>query len=182
MDVRVGGSKSPEGRLSKGDACLTGLVPLEEDSPDFLNVLLDLLTVKVSIGRCSIDHLLPISSLLLEPFSEEFDFGTGTFTSLKLVTDKSSSLESSLHSIDLCTAHNFLEDILDGIEHLSRVDNAMLNVIEAVLVGQLAKEDGDGLSRVLRGEGQVDKIDETAVALSAQVKLAACGHEWHVIV
>ena len=74
MDVRVGGSKSPEGRLSKGDACLARQVEFEEDIPDFLNVLLDLLTVKVSIGRGGVNHLLPISSLLLEPFSEEFDF------------------------------------------------------------------------------------------------------------
>ena len=50
MDVGVGGSKSPEGRLAKGNACLVRLVPFEEDVPDFLDVLLDLLTVKVSVG------------------------------------------------------------------------------------------------------------------------------------
>ena len=60
-----------------------------------------------------------------------------------------------------------MEDILDGIEHLFRIHSAMLNVIEAVLVGQLTEEDGDGLSRVLRGERQIDKVDETAVTLSA---------------
>ena len=80
MDVRVGGSKSPEGSLAKGNACLTRQVPFEEDIPDFLNVLLDLLTVKVSIGRGSVDHLLPVSSFLLEPLSKKFDFGSGTFT------------------------------------------------------------------------------------------------------
>ena len=167
MDVGIGGSESPEGRFGKGNACLARQVPFEEDLPDFLNVLLDLLTVKVSIGGGSVDHLLPVSSLLLEPSGEEFDFGTCTFTCLQLVTDESSSFESTLHSIDLVAAHHLLEDILDGIEHLSRVDNAMLNVIEAVLVGQLTEEDGDGLSRVLRGERQIDKVDETAVTLSA---------------
>ena len=50
MDVRVGGSERPEGRLAEGDACLVRLVPFEEDIPDFLNVLLDLLTVEVCIG------------------------------------------------------------------------------------------------------------------------------------
>ena len=50
MDVRIGGSESPEGHLAKGNACLVRLVPFEEDIPDFLNVLLDLLTVKVRIG------------------------------------------------------------------------------------------------------------------------------------
>ena len=50
MDVRIGGSKSPESCLAKGNACLVRLVPFEEDIPDFLNVLLDLLTVKVRIG------------------------------------------------------------------------------------------------------------------------------------
>ena len=50
MDVRIGGSESPESCLAKGNACLVRLVPFEEDIPDFLNVLLDLLTVKVRIG------------------------------------------------------------------------------------------------------------------------------------
>ena len=60
-----------------------------------------------------------------------------------------------------------MEDILDSIEHLFRIHSAMLNVIEAVLVGQLTEEDSDGLSCVLRGERQIDKVDETAVTLSA---------------
>ena len=64
-----------------------------------------------------------------------------------------------------------MEDILDGIEYLLRVHSAMLNVIEAVLVCQLAKEDGNSLSRVLRGEWQVGKIDETAVTLSTQIDM-----------
>ena len=80
MDIRVGRSKSPEGRLAKGNSSLTRQVVFKEDIPDFFNVLLDLLTVKVCIGRGSIDHLLSVSSLLLEPFSEEFDFGGGSFT------------------------------------------------------------------------------------------------------
>ena len=50
MDVWVGGTKSPEGRLAEGNASLTRQVKFEEDIPDFFNVLLDLLTVKVSIG------------------------------------------------------------------------------------------------------------------------------------
>ena len=50
MDVGVGGSESPEGCFGKGDACLTWQVPFEEDIPDFLNMLLDLLAVKVSVG------------------------------------------------------------------------------------------------------------------------------------
>ena len=69
-----------------------------------------------------------------------------------------------------------MEDILDGIEYLLRVYSAMLNVIEAVLVCQLAKEDGNSLSRVLRGEWQVGKIDETAVALSTQIDMV-CNRE-----
>ena len=177
MDVGVSGSKSPEGCLAKGNACLARQVPFEEDLPDFLNVLLDLLTVKVSIGRGSVDHLLPVSSLLLEPSGEEFDFGTCTFTCLQLVTDESSSFESTLHSIDLVAAHHLLEDILDGIEHLLRVHRAMLDVIEAVLVGELSEEDSDGLSRVLRGEWQIGKIDEMSVALSAQVEMANTSSE-----
>ena len=80
MDIGVGGSESPEGRFGKGNACLARQVPFEEDIPDFLNVLLDLLTVKVSIGRGSVDHLLSVSSFLLEPLSKKFDFGSGTFT------------------------------------------------------------------------------------------------------
>ena len=80
MDFGVGGSKSPEGSLSKSNACLARQVPFEEDIPDFLNVLLDLLTVKMSIGRGSVDHLLSVSSFLLEPLSEKFDFRGGTFT------------------------------------------------------------------------------------------------------
>ena len=80
MDVGVGGSESPEGCFGKGNACLTRQVPFEEDIPDFLNVLLDLLTVKMSIGRGSVDHLLSVSSFLLEPFGKKFDFGSGTFT------------------------------------------------------------------------------------------------------
>ena len=80
MDVRIGGSKSPECSLAKSNACLARQVPFEEDIPDFLNVLLDLLTVKVSIGRGSVDHLLSVSSFLLEPLSKKFDFGSGTFT------------------------------------------------------------------------------------------------------
>ena len=50
MYVGVGGSESPECRLAKGNTRLVRLVVFEEDIPDFLNVLLDLLTVKVSIG------------------------------------------------------------------------------------------------------------------------------------
>ena len=98
---------------------------MEEYRPNFLNVLLDLLTVKVGIGRGGVDHLLPVSSLLLEPSGKEFDFGRGTFACLKLVADESSSFESTLHSIHLFTAHYFLEDILDGIEHLFRAHSAM---------------------------------------------------------
>ena len=69
VDVGVGGSESPEGSLSKGNACLVRQVIFEKDSPDFFNVLLDLLTVKESICRCGVDHLLSISSLLSEPIS-----------------------------------------------------------------------------------------------------------------
>ena len=50
MDVRIGGSESPESCLAKGNACLVRLVPFEKDVPDFLDVLLDLLTVEVSVG------------------------------------------------------------------------------------------------------------------------------------
>ena len=42
---------------------------------------------------------------------------------------------------------------MDGIEHFLGVNSALLNVMEAVLVGQLTEEDGDDLSRVLRSEG-----------------------------
>ena len=104
---------------------------------------------------------------------------------LNFITDESSSVKSTLHSIDLLATNHFLEDILDGIENLFRVHSALRNVIEAVLVDQLTEEDSDYLSRVLRGEGKIDQIDETAITFSAQIKLAvACRHrrERHVIV
>ena len=50
MDIGVGGSESPEGRLGEGDTCLVRLIPFEEDIPDFHSLLLDLLTVEVRIS------------------------------------------------------------------------------------------------------------------------------------
>ena len=115
VDVGVGGSESPEGSLAKGNACLARQVIFEKDSPDFFNVLHDLLTVKETIFRGGVDHLLSISSLLSEPFSKEFGFGRCTFACLKLVSNESGGIESTFHSIVHLTAIHFLEDILDCV-------------------------------------------------------------------
>ena len=131
-------TKGPVGDLTESLATLGGLIVLEEYIPDLFDVILDLLRVKMSVSRDSINHELLAAHLVLEPVSE----GDGVvlacgFTVMKGSRDVGSQLRSIHDRLFVMTSHGIRKQIHEVAIDRCGIHDAVLDVLEAVEVDKL---------------------------------------------
>ena len=145
------GTKSPVSDIAESFTTCDRLVKFEENFPDIFNVVLDLLSMKVSVGCCVIDHLLFASSLIHEPSAEGHDLFWGSLASLDLIGHESSNSCSFADGLDLVTSEDKIDDLLGTLKDGRSSKSAILDRAEAIEVDKLTHEDTDHLGEIDNG-------------------------------